>query len=146
MANYFRHSTNNLMNEWVTINCTRTCYNFLIFQCCIFIRGKENNNFWHVQVSQLRVGLGKLQSSAICSLPPVCFFCVCVCVCGLWAKNDFWMVETNKKNQKEDNILWYVKLYENSSFCTPKQSFMFIYLHTFCFHTAKEELCMTDSI
>ena len=23
---------------------------------------------------------------------------------------------------------------------------MFIYLHAFCFHTAKEELCMTDSV
>lgn len=76
-----------------------------------------------------------------------CLPFVCVLyVCGLWAKNDFWMVESNKKNQKEDNILWYVKLYENSNFFTPKQSFMFTYLHTFCFHTAKEELCMTDSI
>ena len=84
------------------------------------------------------------QPDAACLLFVLCV-CVCVCVCGLWAKNDFWMVETNK-NQKEDNILWYVKLYENSNFCTPKQSLMFIYLHTFCFHTAKEELCMTESI
>ena len=82
------------------------------------------------------------QPYAACLLFFVCL--VFVCVCGLWAKSDFWMVETNK-NQKEDSILWDVKLYENSNFSTSKQSFMFIYLHAFCFHTAKEE-CMTDSV